>query len=569
MSLERGPEAGSSAPPASLFSLNQRAAQALLEQADLMDLQGESPFKSRAHRKVASLMEGLERPYSEHLTRGTLTELPGIGKAIAEKLTDFVETGTWPQLEESRREIPAGLLQITALPGLGVKKTLQLHRELEISTLQDLHLALEQGRVQGLKGFTERVCSKLAGEVERRLTERPLFRKDSLERWAEQLEGRLERYGRVELVGRLRRSAPLVGELELLLLCPDPADVKERILVELPEMVETEPSVLRSLHPSGCPVLLRLGPLERAGLELMRAIGPAEFAQAVEDRMQDRGEGLPLEDEANLFAALGLEWVSPEFREQERFWWAPPAGVLELSDLRGNLHAHTTASDGRNTLEEMVAEAARRGHSYFGLSDHSRSLGVAGGLSIEELLGQVATVRALRQAGGPVWVFASNEVDILSDGELDYPDEVLGELDYVVAAVHSHFQQDAQTMTERLRRAVAHPRVKILAHPSGRVITRREGYSADWEAVFEACAEHAVAVEINASPWRLDASDELLEAALTKGCYIAINTDAHSVGEFEVARHGVDMARRVGLSPERVINCWPLERLQAWFGSVD
>lgn len=241
-----------------------------------------------------------------------------------------------------------------------------------------------------------------------------------------------------------------------------------------------------------------------------------------------------------------------------------PKEVLSLEAIGGNLHAHTTASDGQNTLEEMVAEAVRRGHRFFGVTDHSRSLTVAGGLSIEALMRQVEDVRMLQQSRPEITILAANECDILEDGTLDYPDEILQQLDYAVAAVHSHFSLEPDKMTERICRAVKHPKVKILAHPTGRVITRRPGYQADWQRVFQACADQGVAVEINASPWRLDLSEDLLRQAIECGCPIAINTDAHSVAEFEVLTHGVDMGRRALLPTEVVINTWATDRLCSW-----
>jgi DNA polymerase (family 10) len=275
-------------------------------------------------------------------------------------------------------------------------------------------------------------------------------------------------------------------------------------------------------------------------------------------------------DEQAMLEEVRLGHLVPEVRHRRDLWDSQRVDLLSLVQIQGNLHAHSTDSDGLSDLEEMAEEARRRGHSFYGVTDHSRSLVIANGLSIERLLAQNARLRALNQGAGDFTYLSGTECDILENGELDFPSEVLDQLDYVVAAVHSYFHHDSATMTERIIKGVSgHPKVKVLAHPTGRLLTRRDGYTADWKRVFAECAARDVAVEINSNPWRLDISEELLDLANEEGCLIAINTDAHSLAEFENHRHGVDMARRGALRPDRVINTWPVERLKSWFAGQE
>jgi DNA polymerase (family 10) len=292
--------------------------------------------------------------------------------------------------------------------------------------------------------------------------------------------------------------------------------------------------------------------------------GPAEFVDHVAGRLG--GFAWEGSSETALLDELRLSHMVPEVRHQRHLWSVTSARLLSTVQIQGNLHAHSTDSDGQSDLEAMAQEARRRGHSYYGATDHSRSLVIANGLTIERLLQQNQRIRESNERSGDFTIFSGSECDILEEGDLDYPSEVLDHLDYVVVAVHSFFHLDREAMTARLLKGIAgHPKVKILAHPTGRMLTRRDGYEADWKAVFAACAERGVAVEINANPWRLDISEKHLELALAEGCLITINTDAHSLEEFDNHYHGVDMARRGAVPPERVINTWPADQLREWF----
>lgn len=565
----------------SLFSLNERAAQAFNEIAEYMELSGENKFKIKAYVKASSVMRQLDDDLEELSESGRLLSIPGVGKAIAEKIEHFLAHGTIPLLEELRAQIPPGLVAISGLPGLGPKKTSLLNRELGVGDLAELRQALLDGKVAALKGFTAKSSGKLLEDVERALSRVPTYIKGRIEEWAEQTEDRLRDLpGLLEIhpTGALRRRSPEPTSLDLLLVCLDPRATLTALVGRLREenvpFCEDEQLLsgqLRPLltlaHPSGCPMRITITGTENAAWDLLTLTGPQEFVDHLAERLPDGvWEGL---SERDLLEELELSFLVPEIRHRRELWNGPATPLLSPVQVQGNLHAHSTDSDGLSDLEEMAEEARRRGHSYYGVTDHSRSLVIANGLTTERLLAQNARIRELNAKVGDFTLLSGTECDILESGELDYPTEVLDRLDYVVAAVHSFFHLDSEAMTERLLKGLsAHPRVKILAHPTGRLLTRRDGYTADWKRVFALCARQEIAVEINSNPWRLDISEELLDLALGEGCLIAINTDAHSLAEFENHRHGVDMARRGAVPPDRVVNTWSVDRLKEWFSSA-
>ncbi len=572
MSLQPRTREGKSS--TSLFALNESAAQAFLDIASYLELKGENPFKIKAYVKASKVLHELDEDLEDLCLRGELRSIAGVGKTIADKLEAFIAEGFIPQLEALKEEIPAGLVDIAALPGLGAKKTILLHEELGVTSLSDLRAALVEQRVQGLKGFSKKSQEKLLAAVDQVLKTGDVYQLAHLQEWAlstlDRLQG-IDGLDQVQVVGEVRRKVPQASGLELLLSCRDVASVREQIEERLTangaECVLEEGSV-RTVHPSGCPVVLHFCDLKESGWSLLVHTGPEEFVKLLQAKADSVGrpEG-STEEEA--FAHLQLLPVVPELRHREDPWGDSEKTLLQASMVKGNLHAHTSYSDGQNSLLEMVEKARELGHRFFGVTDHSRSLVIANGMTPEALKQQLAEVETLDASLADFKVFAGNETDILADGSLDYSDELLGELDYVVAAVHSFFHLDSEAMTRRLLRGLSHPKVRIWAHPTGRIIGRRSGYDADWKAIFELCAERNVAVEINASPKRLDVSEEILDMAVASNCLIALNTDAHSVEGFSRLVYGVDMARRAVVNPELLVNTWSAERLGAWFATGD
>lgn len=545
----------------SLFSYNELAIAALDETARYLKLNGENHFKIRAYTKASTAIAGLLEPIESIRERGELQSIPGIGKGIAEQIESLIEHGVTPELKALKEKTPPGLLAVSSVPGLGPKKTLLLFEELQIASLEDLVAACRDGRVAELKGFSKRSQEKLLSGAEDLLGSVVTYHKDLLEEWGERTVERLTELVEVEaaeVVGDVRRLTATTDRVEVLLTCLDPSSVRTDLFDTLD--AEQVAESLVTAHPSGCPIWIHFCSAADRGQMTLRHTGPAEFVKAAEERFEVKEAA----NEKALFEANGVSYILPELRERRDAWGETPT-LLEVEQMRGNLHTHSTWSDGRNTLREMIDRAVESEHEYYGITDHSPAVTVANGLSVERLLQQADEVRELRTRYSQIALLHGSECDILEKGDLDYPDEILDKLDFVVAAIHSYFQLDRDAQTERMLRGVSHPAVRILAHPTGRLLTRREGYDADWEAVFRRCAERKVAVEINASPWRLDLSDELLDLAVGLGCLVSINTDAHSLGEFENVRHGVDMARRAALDPDLVVNTWSLERLTRWF----
>lgn len=555
----------------SLFALNESAAQAFADIASYLQLKGENPFKVKAYVKASRVLRELEDDLEVLCSQGELRTIPGVGKTIADKLEEFLSTGSISQLDALRDEIPEGLVVISSLPGLGAKKTVQLHKELGVSNLEELQAALRDGKVEEVKGFSKKSQQKLLQTVDKAMARTETYLKSRLEEWAAQTLERLSGVSggsRVEIVGGVRRLLPEADMLELLIHCEDKkaalSDVEARLQGSGGNF-EAGADVLSFRHPSGCPTRIHFCALEDSGVSSLRLTGPQSFV----DAFVEKGGRLDAKvaSEAELFALFNLPVVAPELRHLPRPWEVEQDALLTLNLIKGNLHAHTTDSDGVASLSAMVEAAQEQGHSYFGVTDHSRSLVIANGLTPQRLLEQIERVRKLDGELEGFRVFAANETDILEDGRLDFEDDVLGKLDYVVAAVHSFFHHPQAKMTERILKGLSHPKVRIFAHPTGRLLTRRDGYQADWEQIFKHCANHHIALEINSSPWRLDISEDLLRLALELDCLIAINTDAHSIEEMTCVRHGVDMARRSALQPRSVVNTWTASVLEQWFST--
>jgi DNA polymerase (family 10) len=555
--------------------------------ADLLEIRGENPFRVRAYRRAAQTLESLSEEVAAVAARGALEGIPGIGKDLAGKIQEFLASGRIAYLEELRREIPAGVVDLMAIPGVGPKTAKLLFDRLGVDGLDRLEAAARGGELGGLPGIKAKtIANILKGiEVVRRGRERmPIGRALPL---AETLVAALKAgpaVDRIEVAGSVRRRRETVKDLDLLVTSTDPAAVMARFVAhpEVREVLahgETKSSVLL-----------------RAGIQAdLRVVEPAAFGAALQYFTGSKGHnvrtrelanrrGLKLSEygvfreadgarvagatEAEVYGALGLPWIPPELREDLGEVEAAQGGrlprLIELADLRGDLHLHTTWSDGTNSLAEMVEAARARGHEYMLVSDHSKSTGVAGGLSEERLLEQVREIRALRRRGERVRVLAGCEVDVRADGSLDYPDAVLAQLDLVIATVHSGFKMTREQMTARIVRALQNRHVRCLAHPTGRLLGARAGYEVDLEAVIRAAVERGVALEINASPERLDLNDLHARQAKEAGARLVINTDAHAIPHLDHLAYGVAVARRAWLTPADVVNAMPLRELEAW-----
>lgn len=545
---------------------NLDVAAALYEIADLLEVKGEEVFKIRAYRKAAEALGLLLDEVEELARQHRLTAVPGIGKAIAAKIEEMITTGQIGYLEELRRAIPPGVVDLTRVPGLGAKTAMQLYTQLGIDSLERLELAARQGELKAARGFSARKEAAVLAGLEKLRTQSTRLSIGTVGPVAAALAEHLRKHPavqRAEMAGSIRRRRESVDDIDLVVASADAAAVlgylrslplAGEILAEGDDRITMATSLGRRMDV----VVVRPEHFARGWLQMtgaqahLAALGPLPDA----------------ESEEALYAKLGLPWITPELREGTGEVEAARAGrlpqLLTRADLKGDLHSHTRASDGTASLLEMGEAARALGHRYLAICDHSRSLAIAGGLTPERLLAQVAEIQKLNRQWSDFRLLAGSEVDILKDGSLDFPDEVLAQLDVVVASIHSHMQLDETAQTERLVRAIRNPHVDIIAHPFGRVIGRREPYALNYERVLDACAATGTALEISASPARLDLSDLHARLAKQRGIKLVIDTDAHTIHELELLEYGVGQARRAWLEPGDVINAMELPDLLAW-----
>lgn len=564
------------------------AARILAEIAQLLELNGADRFRARAFASAARALEGTDLDLVSLARKGKLATLPGVGAGIASVLQELFLTGRSAMHEELVAATPVGLFELMRLPGLGTARIRLLHEKLGVDSLESLEQAARSGRIAALSGFGVSTQEKLLEGIAfaRRVRGRRLFPRalEVAERLAQGLLSRPE-VSQVEAAGAVRRRLEVVDRVDLVAAsrAMDETLAAFAVLNGVSETRIQQPDVLEGRLSDGLPVRLRcVAPQGFAGVLLWETGSDAHLeelgAHAAErgmsldrDGLSQGGEPVRGRDEAALYSALGLQYLPPELREGMGEVTMAAAGTLpalvELADLRGTFHCHTTASDGKATLEEMRAAAAARGWEYLGIADHSQSAGYAGGLPEDQLLAQVVQIARLNDAesGSGIRLFAGIESDILGDGSLDYPDRTLAELDYVVASVHSSLRISKEAMTDRLVRAVRHPRLTILGHPTGRLLLRREGYAVDLDALLEAAAEAGAVVEINALPNRLDLDWRAARRAAAAGVLISINPDAHSVDALDDVAYGVNVARKAGLEPRQILNCWPLKEVEGYF----
>ena len=553
-----------------------RIARILDEMGTLLEVRGENPFRCRAYHTASQALQGLPSDLSEMISDGRLARVPGIGTTMLAKITQLSTTGHLPSFEELKKSTPSGLVALLRVPGLGPKKIKTLYDDLKVESLADLRLAGESGKIAGLKGFGAKTEAKILEGIEflesvgdrvlqstaRRLIA-PIFKAVS---------GHPDVI-RSEVCGSLRRRAETIGDLDILFSSDHPAPVLE-MFVNLPDVAKvlargpTKASVrladgvqcdLRGVSDAQYPFALHYFTGSKAHNIAMRRRAIERGLKLSEYGLEGADGPVDCSTEADLFAALGLGDIPPEMREdQGEFDLAekgPLPKLVERADLTGTFHCHSDWSDGGATLLEMAEAAREAGLSYLGIADHSRSAGYAGGLSIDRVRLQWEAIDELNRVLGPSFrIYKGTECDILADGSLDYPEEILEGFDYVVASVHSVFGLERKAMTDRIIRAVRHPRVTMLGHPTGRLLLARDGYSVDLDAVIEAASQAGTMIEINANPHRLDLDATHARKAQAAGIAIPINPDAHSTSGFEDLDYGVGNARKAGLRAVDVFN---------------
>ncbi|MDH2348517.1 MULTISPECIES: DNA polymerase/3'-5' exonuclease PolX [unclassified Bradyrhizobium] len=548
-----------------MASVDVRTVASLLrEYAQRTALRGGNPYRAKAYSRAADSLAALAVPLGVLVAEDRLTEIPGVGEAIADIITKLHKTGTHPSLEKLRKEIPEGVLEMLAVPGLRRDKVLRLYKDLGIASLAELEAAAKDDRIKTAKGLGASLQTKIlqnlalakSGEGRLHLHRAAALlahAKDSIRRSQPELK-------RVTIAGDFRRGCELVGGLS--------------IVAEAPKVCKS------SELPATDGLQIRLSDRKHFGAALLFATGSAAHikqlqAMAAEKGMRLEADGLHKGrtliggDEVDIYRALGLPFIDPELREGRREVALALKGKLPKlvtdQDLRGILHCHTDASDGTETLETMAKATRQRGFEYFGVADHSKSAHYAGGLSVEEITQQHREADRLnRRFGKDFRILKGIESDILADGSLDYADDVLQRFDFVVASIHGRFKLDRKAQTQRLLRAISDPHTTIIGHMTGRQLQRRPGYEIDVEKVLRACAKHDVAVEINAHPWRLDLDWRWHQAALDFGCMMSINPDAHSIPELDHMHWGVEMARKGGVPPDRVLNAMTLPEIMRY-----
>lgn len=564
---------------------NSEIARILYEFAELMDLKGDT-FKRNAYRKAAQSIEALDGDVREYRKRGELEDIPGVGRAIAQKIAEVLDTGRSTKLEELRAEFPPGLLELMKVPDIGPRTLVRLYHELGVKDLEDLRQAALQHRIRQLKGFGERSEENILRGIDLVVGHQGRMLLGDALPVALAMESYLREQGvdRVSVAGSLRRMKETIGDIDLLVGSDRPLWVMD-LFTSYPLMgtVISKGTTRSSIRlRDGTQVDLRVVSSAEYGAALLYFTGSKEHN--VELRRIAMQKGLKLNEyglfhkdegglavggeERDIYLSLGLDLIPPELREMRGEIEAAREGrlpvLLKADDIQGDLHVHTVMSDGSATMRELAREARRRGYKYIGLTDHSPSLSVAHGVSAEDLLASVEEARSVSEEEG-ITVLRGSEVDILEDGSLDYPRDVLSQLDFVIASVHSHFKMEREEMTERVLAALSEPEVNILGHPTGRLIGRREGYPIDLERVMEYASRHSVALELNGLPARLDLNDLNCRRAKEREVRIAIGTDAHSVGGLDNMRLAVGTARRGWLERGDVINTLPLSQLRNLF----
>ncbi len=566
---------------------NEELANIFKKIADLLEIKGEIIYKTLAYRKAADGLYELDRDITEVWREEKLQEVPGVGKAIAEKIDELLNTGKLGFLEKLEQEVPPTLVDLLQVPDVGPKKVALFWKQAGVTTLPELESAAGQGRLRGLPGMGEKSEAKILNGIEalKRREGRASLAKawpftQSLLAYLRALPG----VQRVEAAGSLRRMRATVGDLDLVVAAADSRPVMESFtthpdILEVLSKGETKASVefrnnLRAQLWVFVPERFGTGWSYATGskdhnvrlreLALKRSLSLSDAAFLKED-----GGEILCAQEGEVYATLGLPWIPPEIREDRGEIEAALAGklprLIERQDVIADLHAHTTWSDGKLSVRELAQAAIQRGHKILAITDHSASLGVAGGLSIERMEGLRDEIRAVQaELGESIHLLWGTESEIRADGTLDYPDEFLAQMDIVIASLHISLRQPREQITARLLNAMSNPHVDMIGHPTGRLLPNRDGADLDMEAVLKAAAENQVALEINANPTRLDLDAIYVRRAIELGALVSINTDAHSASDLDLLPFGVATARRGWAEARHVINTWEFQPLLNW-----
>lgn len=560
---------------------NKQVAETLERIADALEILGESAFRANAYRNAARRVENMSEDAADVHARGELNKIPGVGQSLAETIADMLDNGSSDTLEQLHSQVPPGLLDFLTVPGLGPKKARAVYQGLGISTLAELEHAAKSGALESVSGFGKKTADNILaniGRMKKWASRRLLV--DVLPR-AEELTDTLRALPGVtmaDLGGSVRRMRDTVGDLDLVASGPDLPKILDAF-VKLPEVEKVEAHGEKKavvLLDGGLPCDLMVVPPEDYGAAWMTATGSEAHSIRLRELAKEKGwtlnqygifdkddKQLAGPTEEDMYARLGMDFVPPELREDrgeiEAALNHTLPDLVTARDIRSDLHMHSRWSDGAATIEEMARACIGQGFEYMAITDHSQGLGVANGLTPKRLREQAEEVRKLNAELAPFVILHGSEVDIRVDGTLDFDDETLQMLDWVVASVHGSFNRSREEQTARVLRAIHHPCVNLIAHPTGRILNRREGIDVDMDALIHAAARTGTALEINSGPNRLDLNDIHARAAKEAGAWICLDSDAHHPDHLHWTRLGLSTARRAWLEAGNILNCQPLE----------
>ena len=554
------------------------------EIADLLEIEQANPFRIRAYRNAARTIQGLSEEVRDLIQEGfDLDQLPGIGEALAEKIVEIVRTGKCQALEKLRQEGGKGLVELLHIPGLGPKRVAILYHELDVQTPQQLLRAIKDGRLHQLRGFGEKTEQNILDMLQVHAEQERRFKLAVAAQYAQSLVDYLREANEIEeivIAGSYRRCKETVGDLDILVTTNQPKPVVERFTRydEVKEVLSEGTTRSSIILRNGLQVDLRVVKPESFGAALHYFTGSKQHNIAIRRRGQQRGlkineygvfkdeQLIAGKTEASVYKAVGLPYIPPELRENSGEIEAAETGrlpsLVELDDLTGDLHVHTMATDGHNTIEEMARAAQQLGFTYIAITEHSKRLTVTHGLDEKRLLQQIEEIDCLNQRLTGITVLKGIEVDILEDGSLDLPDPILAQLDLVIGAVHSKFHLSRAKQTTRILKAMDHPHFSMLAHPSGRLLEHREPYDVDMARIIHQASERGCYLELNAHPERLDLLDTHCRMAKEAGVLVSINSDAHTIADLANLKYGIGQARRGWLEKRDVLNTLPLQEVR-------
>jgi len=539
-------------------------ARTLDEISRYVELKESNRFKSLAFEKAARALSSLDRELEELIASGDLQKTPGIGKTTASVIEEVVRTGRSSYLEELRAQYPAGIFELLRVPRLGLKKIGVLHDKLGIGSLDDLETACRAGKLRTLRGFGEKTEQQiLKGIAFARKRESQFLLPVGIE-IGETIREQLAQYDEIEnaeITGSVRRRLEVIRNVNIAVAMRQPGGAESILTKIVGDLEKIDDITFRGLALNDIAVYFHVSKPNEFGSTLFRSTGSAEFVAVA-------GDIKPAKTEEQVFDRAGLAYVAPERRENaDDLRRKRGRALVRLEDLRGTFHVHTTFSDGRHTVLEMLTAANARGFEYVGLSDHSKSAFYAGGLTEEGLAAQQAEIAKQEPAVAPMRVFRGTEADILADGSIDYDEPTLAKFDFVIASIHSRFGMTPEEMTERILHALDNPRVTFLGHLTGRLLLAREGYTMDFDRVFEKAGQRGVMIEINGNPRRLDIDWRLIKRALDRGVRFSIHPDAHSINEYNALVTGTWVARKAGLSAKEIFNTKPVDEVEEFLSA--